>query len=84
MGVMARRHGIARLGRASTLRQQGADRVANWDELHALMSVWSIEHDKQAIADLAQRAHAQAFRCVSRRRVCRPRSLRIAVSTGKL
>jgi crotonobetainyl-CoA:carnitine CoA-transferase CaiB-like acyl-CoA transferase len=38
-----------------------ADRVANWDALHALMSAWSRQHDKQAIADLAQLAHVPSF-----------------------
>ena len=31
------------------------DRVAHWDALHALMSAWSKHHDKQWIADAAQR-----------------------------
>ena len=38
-----------------------ADRVANWDALHALMSAWSRQHDKQWIADAAQRAHVPSF-----------------------
>jgi crotonobetainyl-CoA:carnitine CoA-transferase CaiB-like acyl-CoA transferase len=38
-----------------------ADRVANWDALHALMSAWSKQHDKQWIADAAQRAHVPSF-----------------------
>ena len=38
-----------------------SDRVANWDALHALMSAWSREHDKQWIADTAQRAHVPSF-----------------------
>ncbi|HTV45318.1 MAG TPA: CoA transferase [Stellaceae bacterium] len=37
------------------------DRVANWDALHALMSQWSRQHDKQAIADRAQAAHVPSF-----------------------
>jgi crotonobetainyl-CoA:carnitine CoA-transferase CaiB-like acyl-CoA transferase len=37
------------------------DRVANWDALHRLMSAWSREYDKQAIADLAQAAHVPSF-----------------------
>jgi crotonobetainyl-CoA:carnitine CoA-transferase CaiB-like acyl-CoA transferase len=38
-----------------------ADRVANWDALHALMSTWSRQLDKQTIADLAQDAHVPSF-----------------------
>jgi crotonobetainyl-CoA:carnitine CoA-transferase CaiB-like acyl-CoA transferase len=38
-----------------------ADRVANWDALHALMSEWSRGHDKQWIADTAQAAHVPSF-----------------------
>ena len=38
-----------------------ADRVKNWDALHALMSQWSRQHDKQWIADAAQRAHVPSF-----------------------
>ena len=38
-----------------------ADRVANWDALHALMSVWSLRHPKQWIADAAQQAHVPSF-----------------------
>ena len=38
-----------------------ADRVANWDALHALMSAWSRQYDKQTIADLAQTAHVPSF-----------------------
>ena len=37
------------------------DRVANWDALHALMSDWSRQHNKQALADLAQEAHVPSF-----------------------
>ncbi len=37
------------------------DRVVNWDTLHALMSMWSREHDKQWIADAAQHAHVPSF-----------------------
>ena len=37
------------------------DRVANWDALHTLMSVWSRQHDKQWIADNAQAAHVPSF-----------------------
>jgi len=38
-----------------------ADRVANWDALHALMSQWSAQHAKQWIADAAQQAHVPSF-----------------------
>ena len=38
-----------------------ADRVANWDALHALMSGWSRQHPKQWIADTAQKAHVPSF-----------------------
>jgi crotonobetainyl-CoA:carnitine CoA-transferase CaiB-like acyl-CoA transferase len=38
-----------------------ADRVANWDALHAQMSAWSRRHDKQAIADIAQAARVPSF-----------------------
>jgi len=38
-----------------------ANRVKNWDPLHALMSQWSRQHDKQWIADTAQRAHVPSF-----------------------
>jgi crotonobetainyl-CoA:carnitine CoA-transferase CaiB-like acyl-CoA transferase len=38
-----------------------ANRVKNWDALHALMSQWSGQHDKQWIADAAQRAHVPSF-----------------------
>ncbi len=38
-----------------------ADRVKNWDALHALMSQWSRQHPKQWIADAAQRAHVPSF-----------------------
>jgi len=37
------------------------DRVANFDALHALMSAWSRQHDKQWIADTAQSAHVPSF-----------------------
>ncbi|HZU89879.1 MAG TPA: CoA transferase [Stellaceae bacterium] len=37
------------------------DRVANWDALYALMSAWSRQYDKQAIADRAQAAHVPSF-----------------------
>jgi crotonobetainyl-CoA:carnitine CoA-transferase CaiB-like acyl-CoA transferase len=37
------------------------DRVRNWDALHALMSEWSRDFDKQSIADLAQTAHVPSF-----------------------
>ena len=37
------------------------DRVANWDALYALMSEWSRQYDKQAIADMAQAAHVPSF-----------------------
>ncbi len=37
------------------------DRVENWDALHALMSDWSGQHDKQWIADTAQAAHVPSF-----------------------
>jgi crotonobetainyl-CoA:carnitine CoA-transferase CaiB-like acyl-CoA transferase len=38
-----------------------SDRVANWDALHALMSEWSRRHDKQWIADTAQKARVPSF-----------------------
>ena len=38
-----------------------ADRVRNWDALHALMSQWSRQRDKQWIADTAQREHVPSF-----------------------
>lgn len=38
-----------------------ADRVANWDALHALMSDWSRVQTKQNIADGAQAAHVPSF-----------------------
>jgi crotonobetainyl-CoA:carnitine CoA-transferase CaiB-like acyl-CoA transferase len=38
-----------------------ADRVKNWDALHALMSQWSRQRDKQWIADTAQRGHVPSF-----------------------
>jgi crotonobetainyl-CoA:carnitine CoA-transferase CaiB-like acyl-CoA transferase len=38
-----------------------ANRVKNWDALHALMSQWSRQHGKQAIADVAQDAHVPSF-----------------------
>jgi crotonobetainyl-CoA:carnitine CoA-transferase CaiB-like acyl-CoA transferase len=38
-----------------------ADRVKNWDALHALMSQWSRQRDKQWIADAAQREHVPSF-----------------------
>ncbi|HET6197006.1 MAG TPA: CoA transferase [Acetobacteraceae bacterium] len=38
-----------------------ADRVANWEALHALMSAWSRQHDKQWIADTAQAARVPSF-----------------------
>ena len=37
------------------------DRVANWDALHALMSEWSRQYDKQWIADTAQAARVPSF-----------------------
>ena len=37
------------------------DRVAHWDALHALISEWSQQHDKQWIADAAQDAHVPSF-----------------------
>ena len=37
------------------------DRVVHWDALHTLMSAWSVQHDKQWIADAAQRAHVPSF-----------------------
>ena len=45
-----------------------ANRVKNWDALHALMSQWSRQHDKQWIADTAQRAHVPSFPLRERRR----------------
>jgi len=38
-----------------------ADRIANWDALHALMSEWSRQHSKQWIADTAQAARVPSF-----------------------
>jgi crotonobetainyl-CoA:carnitine CoA-transferase CaiB-like acyl-CoA transferase len=38
-----------------------ADRIANWDELHSLMSAWSCRHGKQSIAEWAQGAHVPSF-----------------------
>jgi len=38
-----------------------AERVRNWDALHALMSEWSRQHAKQWIADAAQRSHVPSF-----------------------
>ncbi len=38
-----------------------ANRVKNWDALHALMAQWSRQHNKQWIADTAQRAHVPSF-----------------------
>jgi benzylsuccinate CoA-transferase BbsF subunit len=38
-----------------------ANRVKNWDALHALMSHWSRRYDKQWIADTAQREHVPSF-----------------------
>ncbi|HET8995539.1 MAG TPA: CoA transferase, partial [Acetobacteraceae bacterium] len=38
-----------------------ADRVANWDALHAFMSGWSVQHARQWIADAAQQAHVPSF-----------------------
>ncbi|MBS0527597.1 MAG: CoA transferase [Proteobacteria bacterium] len=38
-----------------------ANRVKNWDALHALMSQWSRQHGKQWIADTAQRNHVPSF-----------------------
>ncbi len=38
-----------------------ANRVKNWDALHALMSQWSRPHDKQWIADTAQHVHVPSF-----------------------
>jgi crotonobetainyl-CoA:carnitine CoA-transferase CaiB-like acyl-CoA transferase len=38
-----------------------ANRVKNWDALHALMSRWSRQHDKQWIAEAAQREHVPSF-----------------------
>src|SRR3984893_9930928 len=38
-----------------------ADRVANWDPLHALMSVWTRQYGKHWIADRAQAAHVPSF-----------------------
>jgi crotonobetainyl-CoA:carnitine CoA-transferase CaiB-like acyl-CoA transferase len=37
------------------------DRVANWDALHELMSAWSRQYSKQAIAEQAQAAHVPSF-----------------------
>ena len=38
-----------------------ANRVKNWDALHALMSQWSRQYGKQSIADTAQREHVPSF-----------------------
>ncbi|MGD0105661.1 MAG: CoA transferase, partial [Rhodopila sp.] len=38
-----------------------ADRVANWDALHALMSAWSRDKTKRRIAETAQAAHVPSF-----------------------
>ena len=38
-----------------------ADRVANWDALHGLMSDWSRGKSKQWIAETAQAAHVPSF-----------------------
>ena len=38
-----------------------ADRIENFDALHALMSDWSRTRGKQAIADSAQNAHVPSF-----------------------
>jgi crotonobetainyl-CoA:carnitine CoA-transferase CaiB-like acyl-CoA transferase len=38
-----------------------ANRVKNWDALHALMSQWSRQRDKQWIADAAQGEHVPSF-----------------------
>lgn len=38
-----------------------ADRIANWDALHALMAVWSAPHPRQWIANAAQQAHVPSF-----------------------
>jgi crotonobetainyl-CoA:carnitine CoA-transferase CaiB-like acyl-CoA transferase len=37
------------------------DRVANWDDLHALMSDWSRDKTKRWIAETAQAAHVPSF-----------------------
>ncbi|HSU06866.1 MAG TPA: CoA transferase, partial [Acetobacteraceae bacterium] len=56
LGVM----GLPGWGRDARFRGK-PDRIANWDALHALMSVWSRQHDKQWIADAAQAAHVPSF-----------------------
>src|SRR4029077_16851672 len=38
-----------------------ADRVANWDALHALMSAWSRQYGKQCTADRPQPPHVPSF-----------------------
>ncbi len=38
-----------------------ANRVKNWDALHALMSQWTRQRDKQWIANTAQREHVPSF-----------------------
>jgi crotonobetainyl-CoA:carnitine CoA-transferase CaiB-like acyl-CoA transferase len=38
-----------------------ADRVANWDALHALMADWSRDKPKRWIAETAQAAHVPSF-----------------------
>ena len=60
MGSVAGRDGLAGLGRDPRFATK-ADRVANWDALHALMSEWSRQHDKQWIADTAQAARVPSF-----------------------
>ena len=60
MGVVARRDGLDRVGQRSAFRHE-ADRVDNWDALHALMSAWSPQYDKQWIADAAQAARVPSL-----------------------
>jgi crotonobetainyl-CoA:carnitine CoA-transferase CaiB-like acyl-CoA transferase len=38
-----------------------ADRIANWDALHALMAAWSGDRTKAWIAETAQAAHVPSF-----------------------
>ena len=76
--------GIAGLGRRPALRHQGRAGSPNWDELHALMSEWSRQHDKQSIADTAQRDACAELPAARRRpSISTRRSCGIAASTGR-
>ena len=61
MGVLAGSDGIARLGQAIRASFTSTIVLSHWDALHALMSRWSKQHDKQWIADAAQHAHVPSF-----------------------